>query len=294
MMGRRHYVSAAMALWCATGAMAYDSRPLSEVQLNDGGGGIHIKLPANAPRPVLYTVKGGKGQSCGLLTKVKGVSRIMPILEPREDDDRPNCFDVSAAMSLRWKGKPVWVYRFLQSDVEHESYPVDVFVQRSGDDFAPIALFSATDSQSDKTAPFSAALGKPHLISGQNSEAGFETSSRDSIANPVAFLNIARNPQTGTCRIDAGLVASNSDSEFAPLVTLCTAILATTSLTVKQATWFIVLLGGSDQAVKTVIVAAQGGSVREAPDLEQRVAVAATNRRILEVKDALRKIVDAP
>lgn len=260
--------------------------PVASVHLEEAKTKL-LGLPAEAPRPAWYSFKRGSGMGCGLLSK--GATTISPLVEPGEDGAWPTCLGITHATAFEWHGQPVYVYRYLQRDTREDTYTYDAFVRVVNGGIEDVDGLNASDSPSKKTILQAAAWGKSALAAAEGEKAGYTTSAKDTVLTDTAFLGVGRNAATASCRVVADLVTA--DGRLAPVTVPCKAIVATSALVGHKATWLVVLTQGADGSPRGQVFVADPAGVREAADLEQKLAPQIAGGKVLAVKASLKALV---
>ena len=289
---KRHRISLSvvfglgLSLACAVAAAAADDgTPLASVQVNELK--TFPNLPAEAPQAVWYGFAQGHGLGCGLL--LRGSKTIIPLLEPGDDGEWPSCMGVPEATAFDWHGRPVYVYRYLQRDTREDTYTYDAFVRVGKDGIEGIDGLVPDDQPPRLSLAKAAAWAKASLAAAQAAKAGFEPSKRDTVLAEHGFLAIGRNAAKGTCSVSVDRLAAGS--ALAPLTIPCKAILATTSLPTPQSDWLVVMTQGPDGHPQGRVFEAGPAGVREATDVEAKLAPTVAGGKVLAVKAELKRVV---
>jgi hypothetical protein len=244
-----------------------------------------VAMPADAPLPVWYSFPRGAGLGCGLML-TKSATTITPLVEPGEDGAWPTCNGIPEATAFDWHGKPVYVYCYVQRDTREDTYTYDAFVQvlQGGIEF--IEGLNGTDSPSRKPISQAAAWGKSMLAAAEAQQDGFTPSPKDTVFGDAAFLAIGLNRATARCRVTVDRLAAGSGPVAQTVA--CKGVLATTSVLANDASWFVVLTQGPNGQPQGQVFVADSSGVREASDLEHRLAPQIATGKALEVKAALK------
>jgi hypothetical protein len=288
------WLSGIMPLWgmliagCAI--PAHGQTPLSSVEV------IQIapepglaRLPAGAPRPVLYYLDKKSMPSCGLLPASPGASAITAILETEPNQDFPYCQEVTEGAVFQSNGTTGFVFKYRQRDTREDSSTAYFFVQQSAGGLLPLDKLNDETTPENKSIQYMAAWAKSRLVSLENEKESYLTSASDSIVTDSAFLNLSRNQPSESCRVVVDLISTQSN--FAPLTSVCKAVLASTVWVSAKATYFIVLTAADDDRIKGQIFSVRGNTVREESELERKLAAEISSRKILKVKESLRALV---
>lgn len=282
-------IAAALLAALAPLAQAADDaggRPLGSVRINDRK--TFPRLPADAPQAVWYGFPPGQGHGtgCGLLPP--GAQVIDPLVEPGEDGEWPSCMGVPDATSFDWKGRPVFVYRYLQRDTREDTYTYDAFVRVGKDGLEGVE--GLDDEPTGLSIAKAAAWAKSTLAASDAAADGFQASKRDTVLAERGYLLVARNAAAGSCRVVAGRLAAGGAPP--PLTLPCKAILATTALSTPRSDWLLALVQGPDGKPQGRVFEAGATGVREATDTEAKLAPAVASGRILAVKAALKQLLE--
>jgi hypothetical protein len=271
----------------AHGAEDDAGTPLASVHVNELK--TFANLPAEAPRAVWYgSAQGhGHGLGCGLLAR--GSKTITPLLEPGDDGEWPSCMGVPDATAFDWKGRPVYVYRYLQRDTREDTYAYDAFVRIGTDGIEGIDGLAPDDQPTKLTIAKAAAWAKASLAAAEAAKAGFEPSRRDTVLAERGFLAIGRNPAKGTCSISVDRLSAGG--ALGVTILPCKAILATTSLSTPQSDWLVAMTQGADGKPQGRVFEVGSAGVREAPDIEARLAPAVAGGKVLSVKAELKRVL---
>ena len=260
-------------------------RPLASVQVNV------IKkfpnLPAGAPGAIWYGFPEGHGLGCGLL--LPGAKSISPLLEPGEDGEWPTCMGMPEAMAFDWHGQPVYVYRYLQRDTREDNYAYDAFVRVGKDGLEGVDGLNTEEQPAKLSIAKAAAWAKASLAATELAQAGFAPSSRDTVLAEHGYLAVGRNAVSGTCSMVVDRLGAGA--KLAPVTTPCKKILATTSMSTPQADWLVVMTEGPDGHPQGRVFEVGASGVREATDVETKLAQAVAGGKVLAVKAALKRVV---
>jgi len=278
-------------IWLS-GCMALGQTPASKVEWIKAApqpGLAH--LPADAPQPVLYYARKAKTPSCGLRPMDQGQpsATILPMLETEPGDDFPYCEAVTDEAAFEFGGNAGFVFRYKQRDTREDSSAAYFFVLQTDGAWRPLDKLNSVTTPGNKSIRTIAAWGKSKLVGEANEKEGYQTIAADSMSTESSLLNVSRNATTGQCRIVVDLVEAKSS--FAPLDAPCASVLASTLLTAKDASYFIVLFEGTDHQTAGRVFSVQEKSVQESTDLEKRLAAEIAGGKILPVKAALRALV---
>ena len=201
------------ALLGAGTAAAVESRELASVVVMDATPPL-FGMPAGAPRPVWYNVPDSLAAGCGLV-RPETPTRIDPLLEPEAESDWPSCQGFIDGAAFRWRDGPAYVFRYRQRDTREDTYTVSAFVTAKADNQGAFDALNAKDTPKIKSVRKLAAWGKATLAGLAAANAAYQDSPRDAIQTDHAYLSLARDGGSSTCRISADLVAE--DSGFPPL-----------------------------------------------------------------------------
>jgi hypothetical protein len=248
-------------------------------------------LPASAPRPVLYYLDKARMPSCGLLPAIPGASAITPIFETEPYQEFPYCLEITDGAVFQSSGTTGFVFKYRQRDTREDSSTAYFFVQQAADGLVPLEKLNDETTPENKSIQYMAAWAKSRLVSLENEKESYLTSASDSIVTDSAFLNVSRNKAVGSCRVAVDLVSKQSS--FEPVTSGCKAVLASTSWVSTKATYFIVLTETDGDRTKGQIFVIQGSTVREESELEEKLAAEISSRKILNVKESLRKLVQS-
>jgi hypothetical protein len=246
-------------------------------------------LPASAPRPVLYYLGGASAPSCGLLPSEPGASIITPILETEPNEIFPNCLEVTDGAMFQYRGVTDYVFRYRQRDTREDVSTVHFFAQRSTAGIQPLYRLNEETAPVNKGIKYLAAWAKFRLISLDDEKESFVTSVSHSIITDSAILSVSRNLTMGSCRTEVDAVTTEATLSSAKAA--CNAILGSTSLVIGKAIYFIVMFESDGSRPIGQIVVVEGKSVREALELEKRLAAQIGSGKLLKVKESLRKLV---
>lgn len=248
-------------------------------------------LPVDAPKPVLYFLGEARTPSCGLLPSTRGASMIVPILETDSGEDFPYCLEVTDGAIFRYGRDTGLVFRYLQRDTREESSTNYFFALQTSTGLAPLDKLNDETPPQKKSIRYLAAWAKLRLVSLDNEKDSYHTSLSDSIVTDSAILSVSWNAAARSCRTAADLVSTQGTLE--PVTVACNSVLASTSFVSRKAVYFIVLLDTGDHRTKGLIFEARGCTIREATDMEQRLANQISSREILKVRESLRKQVES-
>jgi hypothetical protein len=248
-------------------------------------------LPVDAPKPVLYFLDKARTPSCGLLPSTRGASMIIPILETDPGEDFPYCLEVTDGALFRYGRDTGFVFRYRQRDTREDSSTNYFFALQTSTGLAPLDKLNYETPPLKKTTRYLAAWSKLRLLSLENEKDSYQTSLSDSIVTESAILSVSRNATARSCRIAADLVSIQSYPESVTMS--CNSVLASTSFISRKAIYFIVLIDTEDHRTKGLIFEARGNIIRESADMEQRLANQVSSRKILKVRESLRKFVES-
>ena len=276
--------------FASTRAQAADDEagtPLASVRVNDLK--TFSNLPATAPRAVWYGFGPGHGHGlgCGLLAR--GGKTIIPLLEPGEDGEWPTCMGVTNAATFDWKGQPAYVYRYLQRDTREDTYSYDAFVRVGNDGIEGIEGLVPADQPPNLSISKAAAWAKASLAAAEAAKAGFAPSKRDTVLAEHGFLTVGRNAAKGTCSVSVDRLAAGG--ALAPVTMPCKSILATTSLSASQSDWLVVMTQGPDGHPQGRVFEAGAAGVREATEVETKLASTLAGGEVMAVKAELKRIL---
>lgn len=279
-------------LVCGLGCVAWAQTPVAKVELIKAApqpGLAH--LPADAPQPVLYYLGKSKAPSCGLRLAEGGKpgGTILPMLETEPGDEFPYCEEVTDEAAFEFGGNAGYVFRYRQRDTRQDTSAVYFFVQQVNGVWRALDTLNGATTPENKSIGTIAAWGKSRLVSAANEKDGYQTLAADSISTESALLQVSRNAAAGQCRVVVDPVDAKSGLE--PVTTPCASVLATTLLSGKDASYFIVLIESADHATAGRIFSVQKDVVQESADLEKRLATEIAGGKILPVKAALRAMV---
>jgi hypothetical protein len=295
-MKSRHSVHPGLlaALLCGVTALAAHATdgeegvtPLASVKVNVRK--TFPNLPAGAPQGIWYGFPAdhGHGMGCGLI--IPGAKNISTLLEPGEDGEWPTCMGVQEAAAFDWHGEPVYVYRYLQRDTREDTYPNDVFVRVGKDGIEGIEGLKQDEQPPKLSIAKAAAWAKASLVAEEVAKAGFAPSRRDTVLADHGYLVVGRNAANATCSVSVDQLAPGG--KLAPLTTPCKAILATTSLSTAQADWLVLMTTGADGHPQGRVFEVGAAGVREATDIEAKLAPAVAGGKVLAVKAELRRVL---
>ena len=134
-----------------------------------------------------------------------------------------------------------------------------------------------------------AAWAKASLASAEAAKAGFEPSKRDTVLAEHGFLAVGRNAAKGTCGVSVDRLAAGG--ALAPLTIPCKAILATTALPIPQSDWLVVMTQGPDGRPQARVFEAGPAGVREATEVEAKLAPTVAAGKVLAVKAELERVL---
>lgn len=279
-------------LVCGLGCVAWAQTPVAKVELIKAApqpGLAH--LPADAPQPVLYYAGKAKAPSCGLRLAEGGKpgGTILPMLETEPGDEFPYCEEVTDEAAFEFGGNAGYVFRYRQRDTRQDTSAVYFFVQQVNGAWHPMDTLNGATTPENKSIRTIAAWGKSKLVGAANEKDGYQTLAADSISTESALLQVSRNAATGQCRVVVDPVDAKSSLE--PVTTPCASVLATTLLSGKDASYFVVLIESADHTTVGRIFSVQKNVVQESANLEKRLATEIAGGKILPVKAALRAMV---
>ncbi len=277
-----------LAIPCANAADDADGvTPLASVHVN-----VQKKfsnLPAGAPGAVWYGFPAGHGHGLGCGLILPGAKTISPLLEPGEDGEWPTCMGIPEATAFDWHGQPVYVYRYLQRDTREDTYTYDAFVRIGKDGIEGVDGLKPDDQPPKLSIAKAAAWAKSSLAAAETAKAGFVPSSRDTVLADHGYLAVGRNAGTGSCSVSVDRLAAGGN--LAPVTTPCKAILATTSLSTPQSDWLVLMTEGPDGHPQGRVFEVGASGVREASDVETRLAPAVASGKVLAVKAELKRVL---
>jgi hypothetical protein len=268
-----------------------DRTPLASVELHNPAPKFGLAaLPADAPRPVLYTVKNARAPSCGLLPSARAASQILPILEVGPDDlNFPFCEGINEAAPFEYRNSRGFVFRYVQRDTRQETSASYFYVLESGGDLQPLDNLIGEFPPEDRSIQYMAAWGKARLVRLENEKDAYRSSPSDSIVTESAFLDVSRNETAQSCRMVVDLVATQSSLQ--PVMVPCKAILASTAWNSGKAVYFIVLTDSAQNQAMGHVFVTDRKTAREDFEIESRLETEIRSRQILKVKAALRQLV---
>ena len=293
-MKRRDLAPLLLAAWAALAfprAQAADDAqavtPLASVRVNVLK--KFANLPAGAPGAIWYGFPQGHGHGlgCGLL--LPGAKSISPLLEPGEDGEWPTCMGMPEATAFDWHGQPVYVYRYLQRDTREDTYTYDAFVRVGKDGLEGVDGLKTDEQPAKLSIAKAAAWAKSSLAASELAQAGFVLSSRDTVLADHGYLAVGRNAASATCSI--GVDRLGAGGKLAPVTTPCRKILATTSLATSKADWLLVMTEGSDGHPRGHVFEVGSSGVREATDVETKLAQVVAGGKVLAVKAELKRVL---
>ncbi len=246
--------------------------------------------PPGAPRAVAYSPKEGYGSpSCGLLPANPGSTDIVPLVEVREDDDWPRCDGVPEAAAFMWQGARRYVFRALQRDTRQDVYPNEQFFTATSDEIEPLTELYGETPPERKSVRWLAAWAKSRLVAKDGVAAGFADSPKDAVVDEAGFLVAGLDAKAGRCRLAVDVVAK--DSGLAPVVTPCRSVLATALAPGRTGTVFLAMLDVPGQGPRGRVFVVDAKGVSESAALELRLQPAFAGGRILDVKAALKRVL---
>ena len=291
---RPHPPSLLAAVLCGFAALAAHAgdgedgvTPLASVHVNVLK--TFPNLPAGAPQGVWYGFPAGHGHGlgCGLL--IPGGKNIATLLEPGEDGEWPSCMGVQEASVFDWHGQPVFVYRYLQRDTREDTYPNDVFVRVGKDGIEGVEGLKPEDQPPKLSIAKAAAWAKASLVAAESAKAGFAPSPRDTVLAEHGYLVVGRNAANATCNVSVDRLAAGG--KLAPVTAPCKAILSTTSLSTPQSDWLVLMTEGADGHPQGRVFEVGATGVREATDVEAKLASTVAGGKVLAVKAELKRIL---
>lgn len=279
-------------LVAASSSFADDTRRMiADVEVESREQAVSLAhLPASAPNPILYYLRGAHTWSCGLVRT--GERSITPILETEDENDFPYCQAVTAAATFRFRHADGYVFRFEQRDTREDTSTDDFFVLNTPAGLVPLdALNDEDDMPRKRSIDYLAAWGKARLETSSEATGAFHAMTAHSIVTDHSFLDVSEDESSHRCR--ALLDTVESDSAPAAFTTSCSSILASTVWTAGTTTYYILLMRDGAGRVHGQIFAVSGAGVSEDAALEQRLAADIERGQVLRVRAALRKLVDA-
>lgn len=244
--------------------------------------------PADAPAIRFYFTAGASAPSCGLLVAAK--KWVVPLLEPDEGADFPQCTAVPSALVLQRGTERFYLLRVRQKDTREDSSLTDMlFVDRGG---VPVPL----DDLSSPSAP----TGKPlnqvaawlsaHWINQTSAQQGARALPEHTAITTDAYLAVAQFTD-GRCQFTLGSPVNSAPS--LSLTKSCSSVKATSAFHQGATSWFVVLFDAEGQSAQALVFEASAKATREAPELAAPLGTKAAEGKILPLRQALQKLVAA-
>lgn len=242
--------------------------------------------PADAPAIRFYFNAGASAPSCGLLVAAKKL--VVPLLEPDDGADFPQCTAVPAALVLQQGGERYYLLRVRQQDTREDSSMNDLlFVDRGG---MPVALddLAAPSAPSGKPLGQVAAWLRARWANQADARQGAQSLPEHTATTPAAYLAVARLAG-GLCQFTLG--AAEHAAAGLTLSRPCAGVRATSAFQLGATAWFLVLTNREAQRSPALVFAVDAKGAREMPELAAALGAQAAEGRMLPLRQALQKLV---
>lgn len=264
-------------------------RAAGQLRFESGFGGPPPgSWPADAPAVRFYFTPGSSAPSCGLLVAAKQV--VVPLLEPDDGTDFPQCTAVPSALVLEQGRERYYLLRLRQKDTREDSSLTDaLLVDRGG---VPVALddLSSTTAPTGKPLSQVAAWLRARWANQASTQQGARAVPEHTATTPGAYLALAQLTGGG-CQFTLG-----SPERTTPALTLtkpCSGVRATSAFQQGASSWFVVLADVAGQGAQAVVFEVDAQGAREVPDMAAALGAKAAEGKILPLRQALQKLVAA-
>lgn len=281
----------ALVPWTSASHAQTDARNAASLTFENGFAGPPASSwPADAPPVRFYVGPGASAPSCGLL--VASGKQVLPLVEPDEGSDFPQCVGVPAAMVLQQGGQRFLLLRVKQKDTREDSSLNDLLLLDSGglpqmrDDLATTA---APDGHKPLTQV--AAWLRARWTLKADADQGARPLPEHIATTPSAYLAVSQQPE-GQCRFSVGIPERQTPS--LQVTHPCDRVAASSGFQQEAESWFVVLLSGGGAKGQALVFVADGKSAREHPDLATELQPKGGDGKILPLRQALQKRVAQP
>lgn len=264
------------------------NRAAGELRFESGfGGPPPATWPADAPAIRFYFTAGASAPSCGLLVAAKKV--VVPLLEPDEGADFPQCTAVPSALVLQQGAERYYLLRLKQKDTREDSSLIDALLVDRGGVPVPQDDLSSTAAPTGKPLSQVAAWLRARWANQASAQQGARALPEHTATTPGAYLAMAQFP--GGCQFTLG-----SPERATPSLTLtkpCSSVRATSAFQQGASSWFVVLSDVEGQGAQAVVFEVDAKGAREVPDMAASLGAKAAEGKILPLRQALQKLVAA-
>ena len=242
--------------------------------------------PADAPTVRFYFTAGASAPSCGLLVAAKKV--VVPLLEPDEGADFPQCTAVPSALVLQQGSERYYLLRLKQKDTREDSSLTDTLLVDRGGMPVPLDDLSSTAAPTGKPLGQVAAWLRARWVNQANTQQGARAVPEHTATTPGAYLAVAQLA-SGGCQFTLG-----SPERPTPGLTLtkpCSGVKATSAFQQGASSWFVALLDTTGQGAQALVFEVDAKGAREVPELAASLGAKAAEGKILPLRQALQKLV---
>lgn len=281
----------ALVPWTSASHAQTDARNAASLTFENGFAGPPASSwPADAPPVRFYVGPGASAPSCGLL--VASGKQVMPLVEPDEGSDFPQCVGVPAAMVLQQGSQRFLLLRVKQKDTREDSSLNDLLLLDSG----PLPQMRddlATTTAPDSNRPLTqvAAWLRAHWALKADADQGARPLPEHTATTPGAYLAVSQRPD-GQCRFSVGMPERPAPS--LQVTHPCDRVAASSGFQQGAESWFVVLLSGGGTKGQALVFVADARSAREQPNLAAELQSKAAEGKILPLRQALQKQVVQP
>lgn len=265
------------------------NRAAGELRFESGfGGSPPGTWPADAPAIRFYFTAGSSAPSCGLLVAAKQV--VVPLLEPDDGADFPQCTAVPSALVLQQGSERYYLLRLRQKDTREDSSLTDALLVDRGGVPVPLDDLSSTAAPTGKPLSQVAAWLRARWANQASTQQGARAVPEHTATTPGAYLALAQLTGGG-CQFTLG-----SPERTTPSLTLtkpCSSVRATSAFQQGASSWFVVLSDVEGQGAQAVVFEVDAKGAREVPDMAASLGAKAAEGKILPLRQALQKLVAA-
>lgn len=280
----------------STGHAQTDARSAASLKFESGFAGPPSGTwPADAPPVRFYFPPGASAPSCGLL--VASGKQVLPLVEPDEGSNFPQCVGVPAAMVLQQGAQRFLLLRVKQKDTREDTSLNDMLLlDRGGVPQMRDDLSSTSAPDGSKPLPQVAAWLRARWALQTDADQGARPLPEHTATTPGAYLAVSQK-SGGQCQFSVG--APERAAPSLQVTHPCERVAATSVFQQGAESWFVVLLsGGSTSGTagksQALVFVSDAKGAREQPELGAELQSKAAEGKILPLRQALQKLVAKP
>lgn len=265
-----------------------DVRNASSLKFDNGFSGPPAsQWPADAPPVRFYFAPGDAAPSCGLWVAAKG--QVIPLVEPDEGSNFPQCIGVPSAMVLQQGAKRYLLLRVKQKDTREDTSLNDLlFVEAAGVPQAQDDLSGTTAPATSKPLPQVAAWLRARWANQADTAAGARAWPEHTATTPGAYLALSQTPG-GQCQYTVGTPEAAVPS--LKVSHPCERVSATSAFQQGASSWFVALVQQPGAGAEALVFEVDGKGAREVPAYATELKAKAAEGKILPLRQALQKLV---